>query len=464
MPILQTGVTLPVAISGGQTLVIKDLSGISTVTGSSAPREDASASIGAGFVVYGPHSGPATLSLTTTGICEWRIVSGDATPVPGLGVVASKCVAPSNSNTTNRQIMSRTAHIALEKITQLQVAWANWYVSANNTGELTAAGTLTLTAAIEYPLGTIAGVFKWGGNSTVSMAASTTSLTDALDGLNIPAGALFAIRSYAVGTSGIVFTGEGAGNSVGCATFAVSGVSDLTQVGGSFTDTQAGIAYRPVAILAPTTSPTLALVGDSRPQGLNDLASDIYGGRGIFERAINKQFGCIRLAASGERLQTVLVANGATNYANRKALIDAYCTHIVSDYGINDLNSGGRTAAELTTDVQSFVTLMGKPTIWSTLEPLATSSDSFATTANQTTNATVNPKRVTFNASIRNGAAGISGFLEIADAVEDTRDLGKWKVDGTASKWTSDGTHESQFACQFIEASTHIFRPLNLIR
>lgn len=382
-----------------------------------------------------------------------------------LGVVATKCIVPSNSNTTNRQIMSRTAHVALENITELTTVWANWYVSANNTGELTAAGTMTLTASVEYPLGTIAGTFKWNGSASTSIAALGTSTSDVLTGLNIPAGAIFAIRSYQVGTLGIIFTGEGASNAFSCATFGVSGVADSTQTGGAVTDTQAGIGYRPVAILAPTQRPTIALTGDSRVLGLNDVVSDIYCARGIFERTVGKQFGYIRMGASGEQLQTILLSNGATNYSRRKALIDAYCTHIMSDYGINDLNSGGRSAAQVTTDLQTAVTLFGKPWIHCTLSPIATSSDSFATTAGQTTNATVNPKRITFNASVRNGDGGISGYVEIADVVESARDSGKWKADGTtANLYTSDGVHESQYACLQIEAAASNFRALNLIR
>ena len=382
-----------------------------------------------------------------------------------IGVVATKCIVPSNNNTVNRQIMSRTTHIALQDITEMQTAWANWYVSANNTGELSAAGTLTLTASVEYPLGTIAGTFEWDGSASTSIAPLTTVLSDSLSGLNIPSGALFAIRSYAVGTSGIVFTGEVANNAYSCATFGVSGIPDATQVGGPVTNTQAGIGYRPVAIVGPTSIPTLALAGTSRVLGLNDAASDVYGGMGILERTIGKRFGYIRLAASGEQLQTILAAGGATNYARRKALIDAYCTHIVSDYGINDLNSGGRSAAQLTTDLQTAVDLFGKPWIHCTLSPLATSANNFVDTAGQTTNGTVNPKRVTFNASVRSGAGGISGFIDASDAVEDVRDNGKWKANGTtANLWTSDGTHESQYACIQIESSPQLFASLNLIR
>jgi len=472
MPTISNGVTQFVTVPTGRVLNIRtgqtasvvvrtypDSQGLqATETRSLAPNQVQN---------FGPYASTSRFALEVSGgVATYEI--GDAgltAPQPGLGVVATGCVVPSNSNTTNRQIMTRSTHIAIQHITELQTAWANWYVSANNTGELTAAGTLTLTASVEYPLGTIAGTFKWDASSTVSISARATSLTDKLSGLNIPAGALFAIRSYAVGTLGIVFSGEGGSNAYSCATFDVTGVADATQVGGAVTDTQAGIGYRPVAILGATTRPTIAIAGTSRPLGLNDTALGIYGGRGIFERAVSKRFGYIRMAASGERLQTILVASGATNYARRKELIDAYCTHILSDYGINDLNGGARTAAEVTADLRTAVTLFGKPWIHATLSPIATSSNSFIDAAGQTTNATVNPKRITFNASLRNGEGGISGCLELADGVESARDSGKWKSDGsTPNLWTSDGTHESQYANLQLAAATDIWQPLNLLR
>lgn len=80
MTILQTGVSLPLNLKAGETLVIKELSGTSTVTGSVASREDASASIGAGFYSYGPQSADCSVTITTTGTCDWVVRVGDATP------------------------------------------------------------------------------------------------------------------------------------------------------------------------------------------------------------------------------------------------------------------------------------------------------------------------------------------------------------------------------------------------
>lgn len=87
MTILQTGVSLPLNLKAGETLVIKELSGTSTVTGSVASREDASASIGAGFVVYGPQSSDCSVTISTTGACDWAVHIGDETP--GTDIIRS---------------------------------------------------------------------------------------------------------------------------------------------------------------------------------------------------------------------------------------------------------------------------------------------------------------------------------------------------------------------------------------
>lgn len=78
MAIIYTGTSLSYPVASGCTLVIKDLSGTATVTGAGV-KEDASASIGAGFSVYGPQSSDVTAVITTTGQCEYHVVQGDAT-------------------------------------------------------------------------------------------------------------------------------------------------------------------------------------------------------------------------------------------------------------------------------------------------------------------------------------------------------------------------------------------------
>lgn len=79
MTIIQSGQSIPLSLSAGQSLVVKDMSGTSSVTGS-VTREDAQSRIGQGFFVYGPVASAASVTLTTTGVTDYQIVNGDPTP------------------------------------------------------------------------------------------------------------------------------------------------------------------------------------------------------------------------------------------------------------------------------------------------------------------------------------------------------------------------------------------------
>lgn len=80
MTMLFSGQTIPLTLGAGQALVVKDMSGVSSISGASIPRESAASSIGEGFAVYGPVASSTSISLTTTGTTDYRVVSGDPTP------------------------------------------------------------------------------------------------------------------------------------------------------------------------------------------------------------------------------------------------------------------------------------------------------------------------------------------------------------------------------------------------
>lgn len=74
----QGTITFPIA--AGNTLVVNNLSGVETVTGSTVSREDVSSSFGAGRYGYGPQTSAVTLTLSTSGQCDYEIRCGDVTP------------------------------------------------------------------------------------------------------------------------------------------------------------------------------------------------------------------------------------------------------------------------------------------------------------------------------------------------------------------------------------------------
>lgn len=69
--------SLPLSLRKGETLVIRNYSGIETVTGSSADREEAVTSLGSGAVVYGPQAVDSSIVLRTSGQLDYSTVMGD---------------------------------------------------------------------------------------------------------------------------------------------------------------------------------------------------------------------------------------------------------------------------------------------------------------------------------------------------------------------------------------------------
>ena len=155
----------------------------------------------------------------------------------------------------------------------------------------------------------------------------------------------------------------------------------------------------------------------------------------------------VLLSYGGAKIQNDL-ANGTI-----RRQISAYCTDALIAYGINDATTAGRTAAQIMADHKSLAAALALPTWLQTLAPKTASTDSWATTASQTTDATANPIRVALNLLIRRTPDWAAGYFELADVVESARDSGLWKPG-----YTADGLHENQTAAAAIAASG-VMRP-----
>lgn len=355
-----------------------------------------------------------------------------------VGQVASRAYLSTLSSTVNKQIMTRTRHVALQDVNWLQVGFPNWLADAENP----VGGAATITAAIEYPVGTFTQL-KFSGSASGTIPDQSFVLTDRLP-VSIPSGATFYVRSYYTNAAGICYNSKGCNTSAGehC-TFAASGVVDQT-MGGTITDTSAGVGYGPCAILSAATVPSFAVIGDSRAVGINDTYSGTATGLGEITRSIGDSYAYINVAIPSSTAATMAGAGRSSN----KYKLAQYCTHVICQYGINDFSSS--TAATLEGNIQTLHSLLaGKPFYVCTVAPKSSSTDSFATTTNQTPDAVSNSRRTSYNAWVRANTGGFSGFIEIADQVESARDSGVWK----APSYTTDGLHESQTAAVAIQSS-----------
>lgn len=361
------------------------------------------------------------------------------------GQVATRCYHAQSSSTSNKQMMSRTVHRMRSAVEWVQVAWPNWYASSTS-GELSYAAPTSIRASIEYPLGTTPTRLLFNGQQTGLIPSGTTLFSDRLD-IAIPLGAAFAVKVWAANTVGIVFTAT--------ATTAVDGsdygVTTADNTGNTTNPPAGTIAFPPVAIISDTTAPSVFLIGDSISQGTNDTADEGGGVRGIVARSIAPFNAFICGAQSGEQASTIAVRSRF----ERRLALSAFCTHVVSNYGRNDV-ANSRSQAQITADLQTIFGYFGtKPVFQTTLTPTSTSSDSWATTVNQTTDAT-NTVRIAVNSDIRGGLTGMSGVFDVADVLESARDSGLWRADLGAT--TADGIHPNALGYRLMRNS-QVIRP-----
>ena len=394
---------------------------------------------------------------TTTGVvtlddASWSAMrsSGFGVLQPYIGQVANRCSQHNKSNTTNKQLMSRSRHNAMVSINHLALVFWNGFTDFEGTKLETGGGAATYTASIEYPAGTIAAQITWNGSAVKNAADLEVFQSDYVK-VNIPKGAVFFVRVWRSSAVGIIYnkygglldTEAGTTYSGECFTFGTT-TADLTMTPGQFTNIgNTGTGFRPQAIIALTTAPSLALFGDSRVNNDSqlDTVTDGFGYVGELERSFGMQYPTIKLSQSGERVFQAL-----TRFTYRMQ-IAAYCSHGVSNYGVNDFRDA-RSAATVLADQKAFAALFGKPMYVCTVAPMANAG-------NTVTDATVNPLRTAYNAIIRKGDESFAGTLEIADIVETARDSGLW-----ISGYTSDGLHANTTGSIALQRSGSLTLPL----
>jgi hypothetical protein len=292
---------------------------------------------------------------------------GLARPIK-LGNIASRCLIPGMFLNSQTQLFSRTVHNMRTAATAFRAVFANFHADTN-LGE-TAIGVTTLSASIEYPIGATPQQILFNGATSIAMPSGGLVTSD-LIGVNIPKGAQFAIKTHINNATGIIFAG---------ARNTATGEGYTAGVGNTnvMTTTNPGVdtlAYGPSAIIAETDIPSILLVGDSRMVGENDgaAATNDAGLKGEVERSL-RQFAFINAAVTQEQVAKCIEAG---KFTQRLALAE-YCTHVVSNYGVNDMSTV-RTTAQIKADLETFWALFDLPVFQLTVAPYSSSSDSWAT-------------------------------------------------------------------------------------
>lgn len=375
---------------------------------------------------------------------------------PYTGIISTRCYTPTTLTGATNAVMSRTAHIAVQAITTLQIELPGFACSGAGGAEI-ASALVTYTASIEYPAATFTQV-TWSAATSKQVALGTgTGLSDVCT-VAIPAGAQYWVRNHCDSpgnlgglipcTQGVVSTRWTA---AGEASVLSNGTTPDLTMAGTVTDGGTGAFIYPVAIVATTTQPTFLCYGDSRTLG-SGMTPDANGNQGQITTSLGASYGFINASVSGSQIS-------ASNLAGQQRLrLSAYCSHVIFGFGVNDIRSGGgnRSLVQFQGDVGTFSKLFSsKGLSLCTISPVTTSTDAWATAVNQTvdsqsgviTNANTWLKTVPSPF----GAGYVSPFTfcsDIDNAVEDAGAAGKWKSPG----YTADGLHQNATAVAAIVA------------
>lgn len=343
--------------------------------------------------------------------------------------MATRCCLPQQLDTTKLQFNSRSWHFARDDLRSFQIAVPNWYAVGGNKNpngtERGPGSAATIFASVEHPADKFTRV-TWGGKESILVEDGATAVSDPIN-LVIPKGSKFFVRFFYAGTSAIpvslgVIQGPGDGLNVG------TSLTDLT-MGGRLLNNSQGNGFTPAAIIQKTALPSFAILGDSLAYGNFD-SQDASGDVGIVARGIGSSFPYLNLACGNDR-----AVQFVKNH-DRRVELAQLASHIVIQYGVNDLSSN-RTAEQLLADRSAIAAFFpGKEIIETTVTPWTTSTDYFMTTINQKPKPS-EPNRIAANNAIRAGRPGIRSYFDVAAAVETSVNSGIIR----APNITPDGVH-----------------------
>lgn len=385
---------------------------------------------------------------------QFRVVQRDR-PVP----VATRALPPSDSATSVSSGLqggtARTYHVATRTHHGIQLVYVNWRAGAGP-AEVDGANDILVAAAVDYQANVVP--VRFGGAKQVRIAPGGIAVSDPL-GLDIPKGATVYARTWVgVDVGGTFPLNIALQNATEGHNYTATGGADLTNNGDPALSGQNlnTYGYGPAAILGRPTDPgkpVVGIAGDSIFYGTQDNST------GYAARALNGDYSYQKVAFPGEGLSQFIGSAGLFRYRRMSLWEQCGITHVITNYTVNSLST---TTTQVDAVTAWNVLRRYGPVTAATLTPQTTSTDAWATTANQAIMypSDREPRRLAFNAWLRNGApingvtpqavgatgAGIvragqaghplAGYVDTADLAETARDSGIWKAD-----YTSDGTH-----------------------
>ena len=437
-PVLDgNGNTIIAAATGPATSYpVLDGNGDTVLAAATGPETTYPVLSGSGVTLLSQESDPnAKLSDVLDGLGNTLIKGGGdafafSEAASYMGQVATRSAVADRVDAASKQVLGRTGHFARDDISSLHLRFHDFYVAT--TGVETGSGAdTTVKAAIEYPEGVFIRV-KFGGLETGTYASLSEIVSDAVT-LTIPRGERFWIWQFRENASGYLY-GEYVyrNSSMGDETqIAASGLTDQT-MGGTITSNTTVMCLPPL-VLAQTKRISILLLGDSKMGGVDDNENNATGDVGEGARSVGRTFAYVNAGVAGDR---------ATRFSNSNAQrrkFAAYCSHMISNYGINDVRAP-RTVQQVKDDLQTVWSRFGLPVYQFTIAPSTIetpSTDGWTSLDGQTVDST-NAVRQAVNTWIRTVPDLLVGVFDIA-AIMESGSTGKW-VPGL----TDDGIHENE--------------------
>lgn len=365
---------------------------------------------------------------------------------------------PTAFTTTPKQFQARKYHVALEPLPWVQLSYPNWFMqSAGSTFiETGTGGTATITSGVEYAGVTLQAL--WAG--LASTTAATLTDTDLCDRVyaGIPAAGVWFCRPYYANAAGIVTNGltvtanvkQSVNSAVGeTMLFATSGLVDQSTATGVPTigaavgaQSSVASAYGPAAVIGPGYGPSVLLLGDSIQTGLNASYSGASGDRGIVGRTLGQYANYLNGGIPSDSAAKFVASH------SRRTANSAYFTHVVWEYGSNDIALYSRTPAQLLADTITAAGYFPNAKFMPcTLIPRCT---------DQTTLGAFSASILAYNELLRAAASSFSGpIIDLADALDPLR-TGLWYTDGAVNSITRDFVHPEANGELYVMASGKI--------
>lgn len=355
------------------------------------------------------------------------------------------------------RIESRAKYFMGKAASQTVVLGLIGYEFIATTGDTPFGNAYTAEAAFELDSPVSYQTVTFGNQDKVNVPNGSPGVFSDPIGLFVAADGYLFVRwaAYtAAGGSNILPGGAAPAPTGGQGLVSINTASQI-QATGSITANIGGVKI-PILLGRPT-SPLVSviIVGDSIAAGTGDTAT-AAGDIGFVQRGL--------VSVSGHRVPSHAQSSGGLTFAAvtidkafRSRALWRYGTHLVCTLGTNDI-----AAATSFADMKTYATNLwtaAKNTISDaygiplkvaqcTIMPRTTSSDSWATAANQTVVAGFTPTtgvRDLFNAWILTqvGNGILDAVIDVNRYVEDPAHSGKWVTTGAANYPTTDGVHPS---------------------